>query len=100
MANLQLVFLSDAYYLRCGAEESQAEEYGQPLDWTARDGRRFLALVDLKPHTEDVESLLDEWVYCVSEAPDVEIVEDEEEDEEEGTEVEVEEPEEEGTPIK
>ena len=77
MANIELVFMEDAYFLRVGTEESQAEEYGCALDWTARDGRRFLALCEVKPHTDDVESMLDEWVYQVSGVPDVEIVEDE-----------------------
>lgn len=92
MANVELVFMEDAYFLRCGAEESQAEEYGCSLDWTARDGRRFLALCDVKPHTDDVESLLDEWVYQVTGAVDVEIVEDEGEDEDDGEEIEIDAP--------
>lgn len=94
IANLELVLLEDCYYLRCGDEHSEAEVYGDPLDWTARDGRRYVAFVVEKPRTDDVESGLDEWVYQVSGVPEVEIVEGEDDEEEEAGAVEVEEDEE------
>ena len=92
--SIQLVLLDDAYFLRCGDRESDAFPYGEPLD-TTLDGQRYIALVDVRGRTQEVESILPEWVYCVSgSVHDVEIIEDDEDEEEEEIDIEAQEPDE------
>lgn len=99
MAHLELVLLDDVYFLRANGRESDAYPYGEPLDCTL-EGQRYVALVDVRGRTSEVESVLPEWVYAVSGSiPDVQIVEDEDDEEEaeETEEDELEEPEREKT---
>jgi hypothetical protein len=86
MANFQLILGEDFYFLRCGDKDSDAVPYGEPL-YANFDGARYLAMVDVKPRSSEVESVLDEWVTPISsETCDVEIVEEDDAEEIEGEE--------------
>lgn len=73
--------LNDTYRLVVDGEESDDADYGDPVEMTTTDGRRFLALVESQG--KDIESVYEFWAYEVSPVEDVPIIEpDEDEDEE------------------
>ena len=96
-AKIQLKSMGEGYALVVDGEESEEVDYGQPLEMTTKDGRRFIAFVDVNEKNEkDVESVFEFWAYEVSPAEDVQIVDEDDdedgddEDEDEGQEQETE----------
>ena len=90
-SDVRLLTCSEGYKLALGTDESDLVEFGEPLEWEAPNGKRYLAFADLpegKEEAENVESLLDSWVYEVKPLAHVEPEDEDEgddEDEEEST---------------
>ena len=82
-SDVRLVTVPDGYKLALGDDESELVLFGDPLEWEAPNGKRYLAFVDLPEgadeEAENVESLLPSWVY---EAKPLEHVEPEDEEDE------------------
>lgn len=61
-------------------------DFGDPLEWEAPNGKKYLAFVDLPEgsgdEAENVESLLPSWVYEAKALEHVEPEDDEEDDDE------------------
>lgn len=91
-SDVKLLLLPDGYKLSLEGKESGLVEFGEPLEWDAPNGKRYLAYVDLPEgadeEADNAESCLDQWVYEVKplshvEPEDVGGDEDEDEDEDE-----------------
>ena len=74
--DIRLITVPEGYKLALGEDESELVGFGEPLEWQATNGKTYLAFVDLPEGTveeaENVESLLDSWVYEVKPLPHVE----------------------------
>jgi len=68
-SDVRLITCPDGYKLALDTDESGLVGFGEPLEWQATNGKTYLAFVDLPEGTEEeaenVESLLDSWVYEV-----------------------------------
>lgn len=90
-SDVRLLTSPEGYQLALGEEKSDLVDFGEPLEWEAPNGKRYLAYVDLpegKEEAENVESELDSWVYEVKplshvEPEDAEEGEGDQDDEEE-----------------
>lgn len=94
-SDVRLLTTPEGYKLTLGDGESELVDFGEPLQWEATNGKTYLAFVDLPEgageEAENVESLLDSWVYEAKplsqvEPEDEEVEEEEEDDEDEGDE--------------
>ena len=84
-AKVSLKTGSDWYSLVVDGEESEPTAYGEVLEMTTGDGRRFLAYAEA--NGKSIETVTEFWAYEASpvvEVPIVEVDDDEDEDEEEG----------------
>lgn len=93
MAEIKLQFASDGYRLSVDGETSETVDFGEPVEFVAKNGKRYLAFQDLPTdESEETESRLEDgWVYeCVAVEAEQEDIEDEEEDGEEDEDGEVE----------
>ena len=83
-SDVRLLTVPDGYKLALGDDESELVPFGEPLEWEAPNGKKYLAFVDLPEgadeEAENVESLLPSWVY---EAKALEHVEPEDEEDDE-----------------
>jgi hypothetical protein len=86
-SDVRLLTVPDGYKLCLGEDESELVPFGEPLEWEAPNGKKYLAFVDLPEgagdEAQNVESLLPSWVY---EAKALEHVEPEDEEDDEGDE--------------
>ena len=84
-SDVRLLTVPDGYKLALGDDESELVPFGEPLEWEAPNGKKYLAFVDLPEgagdEAQNVESLLPSWVYEAKALEHVE-PEDEEEDDE------------------
>lgn len=79
-AKVSIKTLDDGYILVVDGEESEETEYGDPVEMTTTDGRRFIALVEAQG--KKIESLTEFWAYEALPVEEVALVEpDEDEDE-------------------
>lgn len=84
-AKVSIKTLDDGYILVVDGEESEETEYGNPVEMTTTDGRRFFSLVEAEG--KELQALTEYWAYEVMPVEDVPIVEaEEEEDDEDGDE--------------
>lgn len=80
-SDVRLLTCPDGYKLGLGDDTSDLVDFGEPLEWEAPNGKRYLAFVDLPvdagEEAENVESQLDSWVYEVKPLAHVEPEDDE-----------------------
>jgi hypothetical protein len=84
-AKVSLKTLDDGYALIVDGEESEEVGYGDVLEMTTSDGRRFIALADCEG--KDVITMTEFWAYealPVVDVPIIEADEDEEDEDEDG----------------
>ena len=76
---------STGYRIAVGEESSDEFDFGDPAEWTAPNGDRYLALVDLPggmDEGKELESAFEHWLYKVT--PVMGVVEELEEGGDEG----------------